>query len=59
VTPSTARAAREGPLSVVDHRPVIDGQQLLAHGLGERMQPGAGAAGADDASKTEIGKVEN
>jgi hypothetical protein len=34
---------------VVDHRLVVDRQQLLAHGLGQRMQARARAAGQDDA----------
>ena len=33
---------------VVDHRLVVDRQQLLAHRERERMQPRAGAAGQDD-----------
>ena len=34
---------------VVDHRLVVDRQQLLADRPGDRMQPGAGPAGKDDA----------
>ena len=34
---------------VVDHGLVIDGQQLLAHHLGDGMEPGAVAAGQNDA----------
>ena len=34
---------------VVDHRLVVDRQQLLGNRQGGRMQPGAGAAGEDDA----------
>jgi len=33
---------------VVDHRLVIDGQELLAGDAGERVQTGAGAAGEED-----------
>src|SRR5262249_43315141 len=33
---------------VVDHRLVVDGQELLAHRERERMQPGACSAGKDD-----------
>ena len=39
----------EGGERVVDHRLVVDGQQLLARHGGERVEPGAGAAGQDDA----------
>ena len=34
---------------VVDHRLVVDREQLLRHRPGDRVQPGAGAAGEDDA----------
>ena len=34
---------------VVDHRLVVDRQQLLGHRAGDRVQPGSGAAGEDDA----------
>ena len=34
---------------VVDHRLVVDGQQLLGHSLRHRVQPGAGTSGKDDA----------
>ena len=34
---------------VVDHRLVVDGQQLLAHRQRRRVQAGAGATGQDDA----------
>ena len=34
---------------VVDHRLVVDRQQLLADHLGHRVEPRAGAAGQDDA----------
>ena len=34
---------------VVDHRLVVDGQQLFADALGDRVETGAGAAGEDDA----------
>jgi hypothetical protein len=34
---------------VVDHWLVVDRQQLLGDGQGSRVQPGAGAAGEDDA----------
>ena len=34
---------------IIDHRLVVDGQQLLADALGDRVEPGAGAAGEDDA----------
>ncbi len=33
---------------VVDHRLVVDGQELLADRLGDWMEPGAGAAGEND-----------
>ena len=39
----------EGGERVVDHRLVVDGQQLLARHGGERVEPGAGASGEDDA----------
>ena len=32
----------------MDHRLVIDRQQLLAHALGDRPEPGAGTTGEDD-----------
>ena len=34
---------------IVDHRLVVDGQQLLARHGGERVEAGAGASGKDDA----------
>jgi hypothetical protein len=34
---------------VVDHRFVVDGHQLLADGVGDRIQPGARTPGQDDA----------
>ncbi len=34
---------------VIDHRLVVDRQQLLRHGNGQRVKPGAGTAGQDDA----------
>ena len=34
---------------IIDHRLVIDRHELLAHGAGHRIEPGAGAAGEDDA----------
>jgi hypothetical protein len=34
---------------IIDHRLVVDRQQLLAHGQRERMQPCTGTAGEDDA----------
>ena len=34
---------------VVDHRLVVDRQQLLADRPGDRVQPGAGPAGQNDA----------
>ena len=34
---------------IVDHRLVVDRQQLLGHRQRNRMQPAAGAAGEDDA----------
>ena len=33
---------------IINHRLVIDGQQLFAHALGDRIQPGAGAPGEND-----------
>ena len=39
----------QGAQRVVDHRLVVDGQELLAHGQRGRVQPGAGAAGEDEA----------
>jgi hypothetical protein len=38
----------QGAERVIDHRLVVDRQQLLADALGDRIQPGAGAAGQDD-----------
>src|SRR5262245_38399745 len=38
----------EGRQRVIDHRLVVDRQQLLAHAERERVQPPAGAAGEDD-----------
>ena len=38
---------------VVDHRLVVDRHQLLADAQGHRVQPGAGAAGQDDAAHGE------
>ena len=35
---------------VVDHRLVVDGHELLAHGDGQGEKAGAGAAGEDDAA---------
>ena len=34
---------------IIDHRLVVDGQQLLADAFGDRKEPGTGAAGQDDA----------
>ena len=34
---------------VVDHRLVVDGHELFGDSDGERVEPGAGAAGEDDA----------
>jgi len=34
---------------VIDHRLVVHRQQLLADALGDRIEPGAGTAGEDDA----------
>ncbi len=34
---------------VIDHRFVVHREQLFAHGTGDRIQPGAGTAGEDDA----------
>ena len=34
---------------VIDHRLVVDGQQLFAHRLGDRMQPRSRTAGENDA----------
>ena len=42
---------------VVDHRLVVHRQQLLAHGQRGRVQPGAGAAGEDDAFAVHAGLV--
>ena len=39
----------EGGERIVDHRLVVDGQQLLARHAGERVETSAGAAGEDDA----------
>jgi hypothetical protein len=39
----------QGRERVVDHRLVVDRQQLLAHAARDRVQPRAGAAGQDDA----------
>ncbi len=33
----------------VDHRPVVNRQQMLVRDPRQRMEPGAGAAGQDDA----------
>jgi hypothetical protein len=42
-------AQHEGRERVVDHRLVVDGKELLADRAGNRVQPGAGAAGQNDA----------
>ena len=34
---------------IIDHRLVVDGQQLFADAFGDRVESGAGAAGQDDA----------
>ena len=34
---------------IIDHRLVVDRHELLAHGDGQGIEPGAGAAGEDDA----------
>ena len=39
---------------VVDHRLVVDRHQLLADAQGDRVQPGAGAAGKDDSAHAAI-----
>ena len=39
----------EGAERVVDHRFVVDRDELLGDGEGGRVQPGAGSAGEDDA----------
>ncbi|MDT4878844.1 hypothetical protein FQZ97_1144760 [compost metagenome] len=38
---------------VVDHRFVVDRQQLLGHAEGDRVQPRTGAAGEDDSFHAE------
>ena len=45
----------EGAERVVDHRFVVDRDELLGDGQGGRVQPGAGAAGEDDAFPGEWG----
>jgi hypothetical protein len=47
----------QGAQRVVDHRLVVDRQQLLADALRDRIQPGAGAAGEDDAFERLVWKV--
>ena len=44
---------------VIDHRLVVDRQQLLGYRQGGRMQPGAGAAGEDEAFAGGHGRIEN
>ena len=41
---------------IIDHRFVINGQELLGHSFGDGIKPGAAAAGEDDSfhNKTEI-----
>ena len=41
--------AGEGLDRVVDHRPVVDGQQVLVGDDGQRVEPRRGPAGEDDA----------
>ncbi len=42
---------------MIDHRLVVDRQQLLGHAHRHRIQPGAGAAGQDDAFTAMHGMV--
>ena len=43
---------------VVDHRLVVDRHELLRDALGDRPQPGAGAAGEDDAAHRHAPRVQ-
>src|SRR2546427_284461 len=45
----TDTSQHEGGQGVVDHRLVVHRQELLAGAEGERVEPGAGSAGKDDA----------
>ena len=38
----------EGREGVVDHRLVVDGEELLGDGLGDGVEAGSGASGEDD-----------
>ena len=44
---------------VVDHRLVVDRQQLLGYRQGGGMEPGAGAAGEDEAFAGGHGRIDN
>jgi len=45
----TDAAEHQGGQRVIDHGLVVDRHELLAHRLGHGVEPGAGAAGEDDA----------
>lgn len=45
----TDTGQHQGAQRVVDHRLVVDGQQLFGYGQGGRVQTGTGATGEDDA----------
>ena len=47
----------EGRQRIVDHRLVVDRQELLADGQGYRVEPGARAAGQDDALHVRVSRI--